>query len=128
MITLSTPFGNTLDLADCILNSLEVESPFLSFNNPKLEYCVSYYLDDKSLCAEYYGDNAAMNEFFSLYWEDLDIAGQRIRLALYNQEKVADFHDMPEEYITTAAGVVLHVMDEYSRFAEKLIAGTLDRN
>ena len=121
MITLSTQYGNTLDLADCILNSLEIESPFLSFNNPQLEYRVSYYLDDKSLHADYYGDDTTMNECFALYWEDLDIAGQRIRLALYNQEKVPDFHDMPEEYITTAAAVVLHVMDEFSILAEKLV-------
>ena len=28
MFSLSTEYGNTLDLADCVLNSLEIESPF----------------------------------------------------------------------------------------------------
>ncbi len=115
MFSLSTEYGNTLDLSDCVLNSLEIESPFISFYNRALEYTVSYYLDDKSLCAEYTGDDVDLENLFSLYWEGLDIAGQRIALALDSQDRIADFHDMPEEYITTAATVILHVMDRFSR-------------
>ena len=122
MFSLSTEYGNTLDLADCVLNSLEIESPFIGFYNRDLEYRVSYYLEDKKLYAEYLGDDIDKENLFSLYWEGLDVAGQRIALALDSQERIADFHDMPEEYITTAATVILHVMDEYSMIAEKLIA------
>ena len=122
MFCLSTEYGNTLDLSDCVLNSLEIESPFISFYNRELEYTVSYYLDDKSLCAEYTGDDVDLENLFSLYWEGLDVAGQRIALALDSQDRIADFHDMPEEYSTTAATVILHVMDDYSKLAEKLIA------
>ena len=57
-----------------------------------------------------------------MYWEGQDVAGQKFERALYQQEKVPDFHDMPEEYITTAATAILHVMDEYSMMSEKLIA------
>lgn len=121
MFNLATEHGNTLDLADCVLNSLEIESPFISFYNRDLQYSVSYYLEDKKLYAEYYGDNVDTENLFSLYWEGLDVAGQRIALALDGQERVPDFHDMPEEYITTAATVILHVMDDYSILAEKLI-------
>ena len=122
MFNLATEHGNTLDLADCVLNSLEIESPFISFYNRDLQYSVSYYLEDKKLYAEYYGDNVDTENLFSLYWEGLDVAGQKIERALYQQEKVPDFHDMPEEYITTAATAILHVMDEYSMMAGKLIA------
>ena len=122
MFSLSTEYGNTLDLADCVLNSLEIESPFIGFYNRDLEYRVSYYLEDKKLYAEYLGDDIDKENLFSLYWEGLDVAGQRIALALDNQERISDFHDMPEEYITTAATVILHVMDDYSKLAEKLIA------
>jgi hypothetical protein len=101
---------------------LEIESPFISFYNRELEYTVSYYLDDKSLCAEYTGDDVDLENLFSLYWEGLDVAGHKIALALDSQDRIADFHDMPEEYITTAATVILHVMDDYSKLAEKLIA------
>ena len=111
MFSLSTEYGNTLDLSDCVLNSLEIESPFISFYNRALEYTVSYYLDDKSLCAEYTGDDVDLENLFSLYWEGLDVAGQRIALALDSQDRIADFHDMPEEYITTAAR--LHRSDPY---------------
>ncbi len=121
MFNLATEHGNTLDLADCVLNSLEIESPFISFYNRDLQYSVSYYLEDKKLFAEYYGDNVDTENLFFLYWEGLDVAGQRIALALDGQERVPDFHDMPEEYITTAATVILHVMDDYSILAEKLI-------
>jgi len=122
MFNLTTKYGNTLDLADCVLNSLDIESPFISFYNRDLQYRVSYYLEDKKLHAAYYGDNIDTENLFSLYWEGLDVAGQRIALALNSQERIADFHDMPEEYITTAATVILHVMDDYSKLAEKLIA------
>jgi len=122
MFSLTTKYGNTLDLADCVLNSLDIESPFISFYNRDLQYRVSYYLEDKKLHAAYYGDNIDTENLFSLYWEGLDVAGQRIALALNSQERIADFHDMPEEYITTAATVILHVMDDYSKLAEKLIA------
>ena len=121
MFNLSTERGNTLDLADCVLNSLEIESPFISFYSQKQDYHVSYYLDDKSLCTEYYGDDPDMKNLVSLYWEGLDIGGQRIALALNAQEQIQDFHDMPPEYITTAAAVILHVMDEFSILAEKLV-------
>lgn len=30
MFSLTTKYGNTLDLADCVLNSLEIESPFIT--------------------------------------------------------------------------------------------------
>ena len=122
MFSLTTEYGNTLDLADCVLNSLEIESPFIGFYNRNLEYRVSYYLEDKKLYAEYLGDDVNKENLFSLYWEGLDVAGQKIARALKSQEKVPDFHDMPEEYITTAAAAILHVMDEYSMLAEKLIA------
>ena len=122
MFNLTTKYGNTLDLADCVLNSLEIESPFIGFYNRDLEYRVSYYLEDKKLYAEYLGDDIDKENLFSLYWEGLDVAGQRIALALDSQDRIADFHDMPEEYITTAATVILHVMDDYSKLAEKLIA------
>ena len=122
MFSLSTEYGNNLDLADCVLNILEIESPFIGFYNRDLEYRVSYYLEDKKLYAEYLGDDIDKENLFSLYWEGLDVAGQRIALALDSQERIADFHDMPEEYITTAATVILHVMDDYSKLAEKLIA------
>ena len=122
MFSLTTKYGNTLDLSDCVLNSLEIESPFIGFYNRDLEYRVSYYLEDKKLYAEYLGDDIDKENLFSLYWEGLDVAGQRIALALDSQERIADFHDMPEEYITTAATVILHVMDDYSKLAEKLIA------
>ena len=121
MFNLATEHGNTLDLADCVLNSLEIESPFISFYNRDLQYRVSYYLEDKKLNAEYYGDNVDTENLFSLYWEGLDVAGQKIALALDGQERVPDFHDMPEEYITTAAAVILHVMDDFSILAENLI-------
>lgn len=84
-----------------------------------MQYRVSYYLEDKKLHAAYYGDNIDTENLFSLYWEGLDVAGQKIERALYQQEKVPDFHDMPEEYIATAAAAILHVMDEYSMMAEK---------
>ena len=122
MFNLTTKYGNTLDLADCVLNSLEIESPFIGFYNRDLEYRVSYYLEDKKLYAEYLGNDIDKENLFSLYWEGLDVAGQKIERALYQQEKVPDFHDMPEEYITTAATAILHVMDENSMMAEKLIA------
>ena len=51
MFNLTTKYGNTLDLADCVLNSLEIESPFISFYNRDLQYRVSYYLEDKKLHA-----------------------------------------------------------------------------
>jgi len=121
MLNLATEHGNTLDLADCVLNSLEIESPFISFYNRDLQYRVSYYLEDKKLYAEYYGDNVDTENLFSLYWEGLDVAGQKIALALDGQERVPDFHDMPEEYITTAAAVILHVMDDFSILAERLV-------
>lgn len=121
MFNLATEHGNTLDLADCVLNSLEIESPFISFYNRDLQYSVSYYLEDKKLYAEYYGDNVDTENLFSLYWEGLNVAGQKIALALDGQKRVPDFHDMPEEYITTAAAVILRVMDEFSILAEKLI-------
>ena len=121
MLNLSTEYGNTLDLADCVLNSLEIESPFISFYSQKQDYHVSYYLDDKSLHAEYSGDDVDMENLLSLYWEGLNIAGQRIALALNDQAQVPDFHDMPPEYITTAAAVILHVMDDFSILAEKLV-------
>ena len=121
MFNLATERGNTLDLADCVLNSLEIESPFISFYSQRQDYHVSYYLDDKSLCADYYGDNPDMENLVSLYWEGLDIGGQRIALALNAQEQIKDFHDMPPEYITTAAAVILHVMDDFSILAETLI-------
>ena len=63
-----------------------------------------------------------MKNLFSLYWEGLDVAGQKIALALDSQERVPDFHDMPKEYITTAAAVILHVMDEFCQVAGKLVA------
>lgn len=122
MFNLSTEYGNNLDLADCVLNSLKIESPFISFYNRDLQYRVSYYLEDKKLYADYYGDYDDMKNLFSLYWEGLDVAGQKIALALDSQERVTDFHDMPEEYITTAAAVILHVMDEFSQVAGKLVA------
>ena len=112
MFNLTTKYGNTLDLADCVLNSLEIESPFISFYNRDLEYRVSYYLEDKKLYAEYLGDDIDKENLFSLYWEGLDVAGQSIALALDSQDRIADFHEMPEEYITTAATVILHVMDD----------------
>lgn len=121
MFNLSTERGNTLDLADCVLNSLEIESPFISFYSQKQDYHVSYYLDDKSLSTDYYGDNPDMENLVSLYWEGLDIGGQRIALALNAQEQIQDFHDMPPEYITTAAAVILYIMDEFSILAEKLV-------
>lgn len=121
MFNLATEHGNTLDLADCVLNSLEIESPFISFYNRDLQYRVSYYLEDKKLYAEYYGDNVDTENLFSLYWKGLDVAGQKIALALDGQERVPDFHDMPEEYITTAAAVILHVMDDFSILAERLV-------
>lgn len=121
MFNLATEHGNTLDLADCVQNSLETESPFISFYSQKQDYHVSYYLDDKSLSTDYYGDDPDMENLVSLYWEGLDIGGQRIALALNAQEQIQDFHDMPPEYITTAAAVILHVMDEFSILAEKLV-------
>ena len=121
MFNLATERGNTLELADCVLNSLEIESPFISFYSQNQDYHVSYYLDDKSLCTEYYGDDPDMENLVSLYWEGLDIGGQRIEMALNVQEQIQDFHDMPPEYITTAAAVILHVMDDFSILAEKLI-------
>ncbi len=54
MFNLATEHGNTLDLADCVQNSLETESPFISFYSQKQDYHVSYYLDDKSLSTDYY--------------------------------------------------------------------------
>ena len=121
MFNLATERGNTLDLADCVLNSLEIESPFISFYSQNQDYHVSYYLDDKSLCTEYYGDDPDMENLVSLYWEGLDIGGQRIKMALNVQEQIQDFHDMPPEYITTAVAVILHVMDDFSILAETLI-------
>ena len=121
MFNLATERGNTLELADCVLNSLEIESPFISFYSQNQDYHVSYYLDDKSLCTEYYGDDPDMENLVSLYWEGQNIGGQRIEMALNVQEQIQDFHDMPPEYITTAAAVILHVMDDFSILAEKLI-------
>ena len=127
MFNLSTEYGNTLDLADCVMNSLEIESPFISFYNLKLKYTVSYYLDNKDLCANYTGDNAALARLFSLYWEDHCIAGTKITLALENQKPVSlddgYGHEVErDEHFKTAAAVILHVMDDFSILAEKLIA------
>lgn len=126
MFNLSTEYGNTLDLTDCVMNSLEVESPFISFYNLKLKYTVSYFLDNKYLCANYAGDNAALARLFSLYWEDHCIASTRIALALHNQKTVsiedtAERTEEQEEHFKTAAAVILHVMDDFSILAEKLI-------
>lgn len=127
MFNLSTEYGNTLDLTDCVMNSLEVESPFISFYNLKLKYTVSYYLHNKALCADYAGDNAALARLFSLYWDDHCIASTRIALALHNQKTVsiedtAKRTEEQEEHFKTAAAVILHVMDDFSILAEKLIA------
>lgn len=127
MFNLSTEHGNTLDLADCVMNSLETESPFISFYNLKLKYTVSYFLDTKSVCANYAGDNAALARLFSLYWEDHCIASTKITLALENQKPVSlddgfGCEESQHEHFTTAASVILHVMDDFSILAEKLVA------
>ena len=121
MFNLSTAYGNTLNLADCVQNSLETESPFISFYSQKQDYHVSYYLDDKSLRTDYYGDDPDMENLVSLYWEGLDIGGSKIARALESHEPVTDFHLMQADYITAAAAVILHVMDDFSILAENLI-------
>ncbi len=122
MFSLSTDLGNTLDLDDCIQNSLETETPFISFYSQKQEYHVSYYFDDKSISAYYYGENEAMEKLVFMYWEGLDIAGQRISSALEHQEPAKEYHLMSADYIPEATAVILHVMDEFSKLAEKLVA------
>ena len=108
------------------MNSLEVESPFISFYNLKLKYTVSYFLDNKHLCASYAGDDEALARLFSLYWEDHCIASTRIALALHNQKTVsiedtAERTEEQEEHFKTAAAVILHVMDDFSILAKSLI-------
>ena len=127
MFNLSTEHRNTLDLADCVMNSLETESPFISFYNLKLKYTVSYFLDNKFLCANYTGENAALARLFSLYWEEHCIASTKIALALENQKPVSlddgfDCEEERHEHFATAASVILHVMDDFSILAEKLVA------
>ena len=122
MFNLSTEYGNSLNLADCIMNSLDIESPFLSFHCENLKYNVSYFLENKAICAEYYGNNEAVAYLFSRYWEDHGIAEKRINLALENEKPVTENTDAHHGHFTTAATAILHVMDEYSMLAEKLIA------
>lgn len=38
MFCLSTEYGNSLDLADSVLNSLEINGPFISCINRELKY------------------------------------------------------------------------------------------
>lgn len=128
MFNLSTEYGNTLDLTDCVMNSLEVESPFISFYNRELKYTVSYFLDNKFLCADYTGDNEALARLFSLYWEEHSIATTRIALALHNQKPVsidetAERTDEQEEHFRMAAAAILHMMDDFSILAKGLIGG-----
>ncbi len=126
MFNLSTEYGNTLDLTDCVMNSLEVESPFISFYNRKLKYTVSYFLKDKFMCADYTGDDGALETLFCLYWQDHCIASERIAMALHNQKTVsiddtAERTPEQEEHFMTAAAVILHVMDDFSILAKSLI-------
>ena len=122
MFSLTTKYGNTLNLADCIMNSLEVESPFLSFHCEKLKYNVSYFLENKDVVAEYYGNNEAVANLFLRYWEEHGIAEMRINLALENEKPVTENTDAHHGHFTIAATAILQVMDEYSMMAEKLIA------
>ena len=126
MLDLSTEYGNTLDLSDCVMSSLDFDSPLISFYNLELKYAVSYFLDKKLMCANYAGDNAALAQLFSLYWEQHGFADTKIAQALENQKPVSlddgiDCTVSHHEHFTTAASVILHVMDDFSILAETLI-------
>lgn len=126
MFNLSTEYGNTLDLTDCVLNSLEIESPFISFYSQKQEYHVSYYLESKSLYASYTGKDDDMERLIEMYWGDNGIAEKTLTQALQYQRPLTLDDTLyrtteQEEIFKKAAAVILHVMDDFSILAEKLI-------
>ena len=63
-----------------------------------------------------------MANLFSRYWEEHGIAEMRINLALENEKPVTENTDAHHGHFTIAAAGILHVIDEYSMIAEKLIA------
>lgn len=120
MFCLSTEYGNTLDLADCVLNSLEIESPFISFRNDWIGYCVSYYFDNKCIFAEYCGENEAVEELFNEYWLKEEEGGA-IAGALAHQEAVSyPWEQMPPAYFEEATEAILAAMEGFSKLVEEL--------
>lgn len=117
MFSLSTEYGNVLNVADCVLNSLEIEAPFISFYNERIGYNVSYYFMTKGLHVDYTGDNKSLNDLFDIYWEGKNSAGEQIAEALDYQEPIYQWWDMPEEYFTKAIEVILKAMDGFSQAA-----------
>jgi len=117
MFSLSTEYGNKLDVADCVLNSLEIEAPFISFYNDRIGYYVSYYFRNKGLCVEYMGDDKNIDDLFYIYWKGKNNAEEQIADELAYQEPIFQWWDMPEEYFTKAIEVILKAMDGFSQAA-----------
>lgn len=121
MFCLSTEKGNTLNLADCVLNSLEIESPFISFRNDRIGYNLSYYFDNKALVADYYGTNKGVEKTFNAYWMKEEQEGGTIAGALSHQAPVSyPWEQMPEAYFEEATAAILAAMDGFSKLVEEL--------
>ena len=100
--------GNTVNIADSIVNSIEIESPFLSFNSSKYNYYVSYYFDTKALIIEYIGDNKVEKEMIYEYWK---CASERVNDNLKKQKRVYNYKDIQYEYFIETINVILNEMD-----------------
>ena len=114
-----TERGNAVDISDCVLNSLEIGSPFVSFYNEKIGYSVSYYFSNKFFFYESWNDD----EWIPFaYWDGFRNGRQRVAEALAHQQPVEDFHQMPPEYYTEAIKVILEEMDALSDLAAEELA------
>ena len=118
MFCLSTEYGNRLDLADSVLNSLEINVPFISCINKELKYYVSYYFDNKAIVMTYAGEDSTLDKLLQIFWEGANGAEQQIAEALAYQEPVIEFENMPQEYFEKAAEAILAAMDGFSRAVE----------
>jgi len=120
MFCLTTEYGNRLDLADCVLNSLEINGPFISCINYDLKYYVSYFFDNKAMEITYTGENEVLDKLLTIFWGGANGAEQQIAEALAYQEPIIDFENMPQEYFEEAAEVILAAMDGFSKAVEGL--------
>lgn len=100
--------GNTVNVADSITNSIEIKSPFLSFDSEKYHYYLSYYFITKELYFEYMGNDTAEEEMLEEYWRT---ARNRVRENLKNHKAINNHNDMLYEYITETINVILKEMD-----------------
>ena len=121
MFSLSTKYGNTLDLADCVLNSLEIDSPFISFYNDRIGYYLSYYFDNKYLFTEYCGNDEDMEKLFNEYWLKEEEGGVIAEALSHQAVQSAPYpwESMPRAYFEEAAAVILDVMDAFSKQVEE---------